>query len=244
MKGRVLIVDDEPRMAASVRTALERSGYECECAGKAALYHGPLLLAYDTGPDPQVVYSPEWKTFGGTRASNDLRARIDCSFEGRGIEWHGAYFDDAGRARVWIDDREVAVVDQYDQQRGRPFVWKSPTLSPGTHRLRLEVTGQKSSASQGVWVNAERFYCADSRPEFDVQKMSIRALATNGRARRLAVEMNDVDGRPVRLSDYGTAGYEFDSTNSRSYTTWLTVSNVQGAPFSRTNPSRTVRIAR
>ena len=36
MKARVLIVDDEPRMAASLRTALEGSGFECECAGNGA----------------------------------------------------------------------------------------------------------------------------------------------------------------------------------------------------------------
>jgi DNA-binding NtrC family response regulator len=36
MKARVLIVDDEPRMASTIKVALERSGYECECAASGA----------------------------------------------------------------------------------------------------------------------------------------------------------------------------------------------------------------
>ena len=36
MKPRILIVDDEPRMAHAIATALERNGYECRTCGDGA----------------------------------------------------------------------------------------------------------------------------------------------------------------------------------------------------------------
>jgi DNA-binding NtrC family response regulator len=71
MKARVLIVDDEPRMAASLRTALERSGYECECAGSGAA----ALRALDARRADVVVSDRRMPGMDGLELLREVKAR-------------------------------------------------------------------------------------------------------------------------------------------------------------------------
>ncbi len=71
MKARVLIVDDEPRMAASLRTALERSGFECECAGNGA----EALLALEARRADVVVSDRRMPVMDGLELLREVKAR-------------------------------------------------------------------------------------------------------------------------------------------------------------------------
>jgi DNA-binding NtrC family response regulator len=71
MKARVLIVDDEPRMAASLRTALERSGYECECAGTGA----EALLALEARRADVVVSDRRMPEMDGLELLREVKTR-------------------------------------------------------------------------------------------------------------------------------------------------------------------------
>jgi DNA-binding NtrC family response regulator len=71
MKPRVLIVDDEPRMAASLRTALERSGYECECAGTGA----EALIALEARRADVVVSDRRMPEMDGLELLREVKAR-------------------------------------------------------------------------------------------------------------------------------------------------------------------------
>ena len=71
MKARVLIVDDEPRMAASLRTALERSGYECECAGNGV----EALLALEARRADVVVSDRRMPEMDGLELLREVKAR-------------------------------------------------------------------------------------------------------------------------------------------------------------------------
>jgi DNA-binding response OmpR family regulator len=71
MKARVLIVDDEPRMAASLRTALERSGYECECAGNGA----EALRALEARRADVVVSDRRMPEMDGLELLREVKAR-------------------------------------------------------------------------------------------------------------------------------------------------------------------------
>jgi DNA-binding response OmpR family regulator len=79
-RGRILLIEDEPSVAAFLRTALERRGYEIECSASAA--DGLQLLA--TGDFRGVI--SDFRTPGGitgadvhdwlTRHRPELASRI------------------------------------------------------------------------------------------------------------------------------------------------------------------------
>jgi DNA-binding NtrC family response regulator len=71
MKARVLIVDDEPRMTASLRTALERSGYDCECAGTGA----EALRALEVRRADVVVSDRRMPEMDGLELLREVKAR-------------------------------------------------------------------------------------------------------------------------------------------------------------------------
>jgi DNA-binding NtrC family response regulator len=71
VRPRILIVDDEPRMAASLRTALERSGYECECAGTGA----DALVSLEARRADVVVSDRRMPGMDGLELLREVKAR-------------------------------------------------------------------------------------------------------------------------------------------------------------------------
>ena len=74
-------------------------------------------------------------------------------FRGSGIRWVGNRYEDAGRARVEIDGKVVAVIDQYGPGRDTPFLWQHTKLPHGDHTITVTVLGEKSPQSSGTQVN-------------------------------------------------------------------------------------------
>lgn len=209
---------------------------ERECAGKSSIYRGPLLLAYEESFPAKVSVVGNWTDSPTLRAAAQKGDSVKVAFEGDSIEWRGNLFDDAGKARVSIDDREVDVVDQYGSKRGEPFVWKRDGLRPGRHTLRIEVSGEKTASSKGTWVNFAEFRAPVNLPEFDAARPS-PSFVHGGSDAIITIEVQDVAGKKVQLRDFASAGQ-----HGANYWSWLPVKGVTATEFSKKNPSRTSHV--
>jgi hypothetical protein len=82
-------------------------------------------------------------------------------FRGKAIKWKGYRFDDAGKFRVTIDGKPVAVVDQYGPVRGVYFDKEFNGLEEGEHTIRITVLPDKNNNSKGNYVNYIGFELPD-----------------------------------------------------------------------------------
>lgn len=213
---------------------------EREAAGKVSLYRGPLLLTYEH-PQADARQRPgQWQSFGKVFAAREKGAAFEYDFEGEGIKWFGLLFDDAGQARVLIDGREVAVVDQYGPLREQPFAWEHKGLTLGKHTIRIEVSGTKTPVSRDTWSNVVGFGqpgAAHPQPMPDIPALDLKNLKTrlvSSASALVVVDVTDATGQTVRLRDFGTAGQ-----NGVTYSSWLPAKNAKATPFSKANPLRT-----
>jgi hypothetical protein len=244
--GSYLSVDRSWKPGDTVQIDLDLSLHywvgQRQCAGKASIYRGPLLLVHQPGGTKRsdIRFSPGWRHFGEMSATSATGAFSEVAFEGPALVWKGQRFDDAGKARVTIDGRETAIVDQYAPGRNLPFSWECRNLPPGRHQARLTVLDQKNPASKGRWINLMELGAPPSPgPVFDAATIAGRLVAPPGLARPLVMmELTTVEGKKARLRDYGTAGED-----GSPYASWLEVRNIAPSPFSQTNPLRCARVA-
>lgn len=113
------------------------------------LYLDPAAIAFSE--------KPGWNNTPSLRFTNAVGATAEYAFEGVGVRWKGFKFDDAGRAEVSIDGKDVETVDQFGPGRDLPFEWVSPKLSPGKHTLRIRVLEEKTPESKDRFVNVAGF---------------------------------------------------------------------------------------
>jgi DUF1680 family protein len=221
---------------------------ERECAGKVSLYRGPLLLAYEPASMAPAWQRPgTWQSFGAIHASRDKGAAFEYDFIGTGVKWFGFFYDDAGKARVSIDGKPVALVDQYGPMRDKPFAWEINNLAPGNHTIRIEVSGEKAPASKDTWANVAGFgppgsARVESRFGLALDLKSLQAKlvdsSTETTGALVVVDVTDAAGQSLRLRDFGTAGQR-----GAAYTSWLPASNSPLTPFSPANPLRSTVVS-
>jgi len=214
---------------------------EKECKGKTSIYHGPILLAYNTKDIPgDITFSEKWRP-GLLHSSRDAGATAEYNFEGSSISWIGRYYDDAGRVKVEIDGKKVAIVDQYGPVREKPFLWKYEGLGSGKHKIKLTVLKEKNEKSKDNWVNIEKFsQFEEDVLVFDAMNMKPRLIGSkNATWPIILMELSNVNGDEVRLNDFDSAGEK-----GEYYITWLKVNNIPKAPFSHSNPLRSGRVGR
>jgi len=211
---------------------------ERECEGKASIYRGPLLLAYEEANESNLTFSDEWRAAADLRVASAAGEHVTFAFEGDAIEWHGARVSDGGLSRVFIDGREIEVVDQYGPGLGASFVWKRDGLGQGAHTIRLEVLGEKSAESKGTSVNYYNFRTPANLPSLDARRLPREAIAGTGDGATVRLDVEDATGKTVKLLDFASAGQ-----NGALYSSWLPIAGVAATEFSKTNPSRTAPIA-
>ncbi|MHB9037419.1 MAG: beta-L-arabinofuranosidase domain-containing protein [Armatimonadota bacterium] len=122
-------------------------------AANRALAGGNVVLAVG----PAMTWSAGWENAGLCYSSSTAEASVEYPFEGTGVRWLGCKFDDAGKASIEIDGKEVAVVDQYGPGRDIHFQWEQRGLALGKHSLKLTILGEKSDKSKGCGVNVAAF---------------------------------------------------------------------------------------
>ena len=210
---------------------------EQQCAGKACVYAGPLLLALRSGrtaedvtldpadlsrratrPTPRsspVAFQPpsRWTVEGDGTWSNTPGAGARYEFDGVGVRWRFVACDHGGVARVLIDGQEVAEVDLYRPLR-TPASWHYAELPYGRHTLEVIVTDARNPLSGDRCINV----------------VAITALQPQ------AVLQVEHAGPTMTLEDFGTVG-----ANGDAYRSWLPFRNLSSAPFSQRNPGRTWR---
>ena len=240
--GAYLILDRVWKRGDSVQIDLDMSLHywtgQRECQGKTSIYRGPLLLVYELArkwpePDPLARFSPGWKHLGQSSVSREIGAFFETCFDGTTITWRGNQFDDAGRAQVTIDGKDIAIVDQYGPKRGEAFKWLWRDLAPGEHTLRLTVLEEKNPASRDRWLNVAGIEPPPyDGPVLDAATMDGKVLPVDySPAPLLVMEVTDIDGKKVILIDYGTAG-----EGGVYYLSWLKLRHVTSAPPIQATP--------
>jgi DUF1680 family protein len=241
--GTYVRVDREWKPGDTVSITLDMSlrywAGERECAAKSSIYRGPLLLVLETPQQkPTAIrFDPSWKRFGELHAIDEPGASLECTFEGTAVVWEGRRFDDAGHARVIIDGKEVAIVDQYGPGRDLPFTHLFKDLPPGVHTLKLTVLADRNPGSKGRWVNVTRIGPpASPLPLLDPSALQPELVESPTDEAQVVISVRAKDGSRVQLRDYGTGGQ-----NRTPYVSWLPVEGIKPLPFSRENPLRTGR---
>jgi len=78
-------------------------------------------------------------------------------FNGTKVDLYGARAPNHGIAAVSIDGGAETLVDLYRSSRvDDVLVWSSPTLSSGSHTLKVRVTGSRNASSTGLYIPADR----------------------------------------------------------------------------------------
>ncbi len=118
-----------------------------------ALYLDPNRFSADAAK----YTGDNWRDSQSFRFNDRIGASVEFSFAGTGVRWIGYHFDDACLAQVALDDKPVAMVDQYAPRRGGPFEWRSPLLPAGAHKITLTILDAKPDASRARFLNVAGF---------------------------------------------------------------------------------------
>jgi hypothetical protein len=82
---------------------------------------------------------------------------VEFTFEGTGVSLTGTWNKEGGRADVYIDDKLDRTINTYfnynKQEYGNTSIWHKFNLAPGTHKVRIEVKGEKRADSEGTKIN-------------------------------------------------------------------------------------------
>jgi hypothetical protein len=98
------------------------------------------------------------RNYSATRSScsNTTNAKMILSFVGCGIAWVGSTANDLGVAKIYIDDKHIANVDQYSRKREfNKNIYSIRGLNFGPHKITIEVSGMKNSASTGYRIEVD-----------------------------------------------------------------------------------------
>lgn len=82
---------------------------------------------------------------------------VEFTFTGTGVSLTGTWNKEGGKADIYFDDKFDRTIDTYfnynKQQYGNTSIWHKFNLAPGTHKVRLEVKGEKRVESEGAKIN-------------------------------------------------------------------------------------------
>ena len=93
------------------------------------------------------------------RRASRKGAEAAIQFEGTGAIVVGPYTAQGGRADIYLDGKQIAPVDAYqDGERGtkaQESLWHEFALKPGKHSIRIVVRGEPYADSQGSEIAIE-----------------------------------------------------------------------------------------
>ena len=114
--------------------------------------------------NPAIIYTGIWTDYfcspcsgSGLRYSNQTSARSEFSFNGTGIKWIVAKGPMMGKAKVYLDGVYKGLVDLYGTTTKFKQVLQATGLTPGSHTVAIEVSGQKNASSSGFYINIDAF---------------------------------------------------------------------------------------
>ena len=102
-----------------------------------------------TGVSDMYAGTANWASAAGQSAT--------FAFTGRQIKLYTVRDSDQGIMSVAVDNAAPVDVDDYAGARNAAgLTWTSPTLTAGSHTLRITVTGRKNSASSGTTIAIDK----------------------------------------------------------------------------------------
>lgn len=116
--------------------------------------------------DPAITYTGTWNTYtsvcfsgGALKYSNDKTtpAKAEFSFNGTGIKWIVTRAKMMGKAKVYLDGVYMGMVDLYSPTIKCQVVLQKTGLTPVSHTLTIEVSGQKNPSSTGYYIDIDAF---------------------------------------------------------------------------------------
>jgi hypothetical protein len=116
----------------------------------------------------QINYSGAWSHISNTTIPNAYNGTVSNSsttndfatitFVGTQIKFYAGERNNRGIAAISIDGGPETNVDLYSAtDAGDVLVYTSAVLSPGTHTLKIRVTGTHNASSSGTIVSIDRF---------------------------------------------------------------------------------------
>jgi hypothetical protein len=114
--------------------------------------------------DTHFAYLGTWTTSssssasgGSFRYSNTNGSSVTVSFTGSYLAWIGKKSPVYGKARLTLDGGTPVIVDLYSAStQWKQKVWEK-TLVPGTHTVKIEWTGTKSSGASSANISVDAF---------------------------------------------------------------------------------------
>lgn len=125
-----------------------------EIAGKITQAPAAQPLRYEQN-DGHFIYAGTWTTStapsasaGNFRWANTKGSSVTVTFVGSYLSWIAKTSPVYGRAKVTLDGGTPVSVDLYNATEiFKQKVWETGPLVPGTHTVKIEWTGTKSSAA-------------------------------------------------------------------------------------------------
>jgi len=121
--------------------------------------------------DPAIRYSGKWiagefrQAFSGTlKYSDETGASAQIAFRGSSVVFVYTKAFNRGMALIRIDDAEVARLDLYDPDIHWQQHLRVNHLSPGEHRLSVEVLGRANPRSKGNFVDLDGIIVERGQP--------------------------------------------------------------------------------
>jgi hypothetical protein len=82
---------------------------------------------------------------------------VEFTFSGTGVSLTGSWTKEGGKADIFVDGILDRTIDTYfffnKQQPGNASIWHKFNLSPGTHKVKIEVKGEKRPEAEGTKIN-------------------------------------------------------------------------------------------
>ena len=112
-----------------------------------------------------IIYQGDWRilrdsSFSSTKASfsDTTGAKASLNFVGTGVSWVGTTANDLGVAKVYIDRKFVADVDQFsDNMNVMKTLYSINKLNYGPHTITVEVSGESNPLSRGGRIVIDAF---------------------------------------------------------------------------------------
>ena len=82
---------------------------------------------------------------------------VEFTFSGTGVSLTGSWNKEGGKADIYVDGKLDRTIDTYfffnKQQPGNMSIWHKFGLTPGTHKVKVEIKGGKRPESEGTKIN-------------------------------------------------------------------------------------------
>lgn len=160
--------------------AIEVTGQKNASAGDSLIYIDAIdVQSRIEDDDPAIAYAGSWvadtaRNWSGgsleTGAGTSMRSatagsHADFTFAGTSVTWIGFRAPWVGMADVSVDGGAPTRIDLYAPTESVQVpVFTAGGLAPGTHTLRIDITGEKNPASIAAWVMVDGFDVALLQP--------------------------------------------------------------------------------